>query len=296
MAKKDVTTKVLEDYGDVFADIYNTLVFKENVVGENELSAGPTLSQYKSDDGYRAQERDIIKSWHNKSGLAICSLGAENQTTIDRVMPVRVMSYDAAEYQRQLKHEERLRPVVTIVLNFNERRWEKPKSLLGLMHVPTQIRGLVQDYRIMVYDIAYLDDHVIESFRSDFKVVAKFFKHRRLGTEHIALQDETELKHVGEVLGMLSAFTGDNRYERAYEEHLKERAERGEKIAVCNGIQYWEDLGRKEGREEGREEGRQEGADEQRLVAIRNMIKYNVSKAQILQDYSEEEYERAQEG
>ena len=131
-----------------------------------------------------------------------------------------------------------------------------------------------------------------ESFRSDFKVVAKFFKHRRLGTEHIALQDETELKHVGEVLGMLSAFTGDNRYERAYEEHLKERAERGEKIAVCNGIQYWEDLGRKEGREE----GRQEGADEQRLVAIRNMIKYNVSKAQILQDYSEEEYERAQEG
>ena len=135
-----------------------------------------------------------------------------------------------------------------------------------------------------------------ESFRSDFKVVAKFFKHRRLGTEHIALQDETELKHVGEVLGMLSAFTGDNRYERAYEEHLKERAERGEKIAVCNGIQYWEDLGRKEGREEGREEGRQEGADEQRLVAIRNMIKYNVSKAQILQDYSEEEYERAQEG
>lgn len=251
MAKKDVVSKVLEDYGDVFADIYNTLVFRRNVIREEDLSAGPTASQYKSGDGYRIQDRDIIKSWHNKSGLAICSLGAENQTTIDWTMPVRVMSYDAAEYNRQLKHEEGLRPVATVVLNFNEYRWRKPKTLLELMRVPEELQGLVQDYRITVYDIAYLDDSVIESFRSDFRVVAKFFKHRRLGMEHVALQDDMELEHAEEVLSMLSAFTGDHRYEEVYEKHLKERVEKGEKVAVCNGIQYWEEKGIEKGIKKG---------------------------------------------
>ena len=247
MAEKDVISKVLEDYGDVFADIFNTLVFKRDVIREEELRAGATASQYKSGGGYRMQDRDIIKSWHNKSGLGICSLGAENQTEPERTMPIRVMNYGAAEYKRQLKHRERLRPVATIVLNFSVKRWTKPEALLELMDVPEEIVGLVQDYRITVYDIAFLDDSVIESFQSDFRVVAKFFKHKRLGTEYIALQDDMELKHAEEVLSMLSVFTGDHRYEKVYEEHLKEKAEKGEKIAMCNGIQYWEDKGIEKG-------------------------------------------------
>lgn len=120
--------------------------------------------------------------------------------------------------------------------------------------MPKELWNLAQDYRITVYDIAFLDDSVIERFRSDFRVVAKFFKHRRFGMEHIALQDDMELKHVEAVLGMLSAFTGDNRYENAYEEHLKEKVERGEKIAVCKGIQYWEDKGIEKGIKKGIEQ------------------------------------------
>lgn len=38
----------------------------------------------------------------------------------------------------------------------------------------------------------------------------------------------------------------------------------------------------------------EEGREEERLRAIQNMIRYEISKEQILQDYSEEEYERAQ--
>ena len=43
-----------------------------------------------------------------------------------------------------------------------------------------------------------------------------------------------------------------------------------------------------------RAEGRAEGHDEGRLEAIRNMIKYGISKDIILQDYSEEEYQKAE--
>ena len=52
---------------------------------------------------------------------------------------------------------------------------------------------------------------------------------------------------------------------------------------------------RAEGYDEGHAEGRAEGHDEGRLEAIRNMIKYGVSKEIILQDYSEEEYQKAEQ-
>ena len=38
---------------------------------------------------------------------------------------------------------------------------------------------------------------------------------------------------------------------------------------------------------------REEGQKTERVRAIQNMIKYDVSKEKILQDYSEEEYEEA---
>lgn len=63
MAEKDVNSKVLEDYGDVFADIYNTLVFGKDVLRETDLRGGPTVSQYKSGGGYRAQDRRDFWSW-----------------------------------------------------------------------------------------------------------------------------------------------------------------------------------------------------------------------------------------
>jgi len=47
------------------------------------------------------------------------------------------------------------------------------------------------------------------------------------------------------------------------------------------------------GEAKGRVEGRAEGRKAERIEAIQNMIKYDVSKEKILQDYSEEEYNEA---
>lgn len=44
MGKPDQHEKRLEEYNDVFADIYNTLVFKDDVLDEDKLMAGPTES------------------------------------------------------------------------------------------------------------------------------------------------------------------------------------------------------------------------------------------------------------
>ena len=44
------------------------------------------------------------------------------------------------------------------------------------MNIPDEFKSYVQDYKVMVFDIAFLEDEVIERFTSDFKLIAKFFQ------------------------------------------------------------------------------------------------------------------------
>ncbi len=53
------------------------------------------------------------------------------------------------------------------------------------------------------------------------------------------------------------------------------------------------ELGEAKGRAAGLIQGQVEGRKAERIEAIQNMIKYDVSKEKILQDYSEEEYNEA---
>lgn len=63
MAQKDMTQKKLEDYVDVFADIFNILLIRcpENDIIPDKLFPGPTESIYKADNLNREQRRDTYK-------------------------------------------------------------------------------------------------------------------------------------------------------------------------------------------------------------------------------------------
>lgn len=249
MSEKDKAEKVLEDYNDVFADIYNTLLFEELFLEEDKLEYGSIESIYKAEQGeLHEQRRDVLKTYRDAVGLVICSLGMENQSMIDQYMPVRVMGYDYAAYRNLLKNEKTLTPVITIVLNFSDKRWDGPKSLHELLNLTEEMKDYVQDYKIVVYDIAFLEDEVIENFRSDFKVIAKFFKKKRLGLLSEVMEDnEVALKHVEATLDLLKVFTNDNRYAEVYTNELKERVEKGEGITMCNVLDYYEQRGIEQG-------------------------------------------------
>ena len=99
--EKDIIEKKLAEYKDVFADIINGLLFHgENVVLPDELEDKGTISQYKADDSkVHQQERDVCKRWN---GADIAVFGFENQSTIDKNMPARIIGYDGASYRAQL--------------------------------------------------------------------------------------------------------------------------------------------------------------------------------------------------
>ena len=97
-------------------------------------------------------------------------------------MPIRVMHYDASGYHKQMKEKAAsVYPVITIVLNLTEKRWTAPKSVHELVTMNEKMKQYVQDYQIKVFDIAYLPDKIIESFKSDFKEIAYFLKRKRQG-------------------------------------------------------------------------------------------------------------------
>ena len=115
---RDMTEKHLEAYNDVFADIVNVLLFGgRRRIDPGDLRDTKARSLYKADGKLREQERDVSKLWVSE-GVVISLIGFENQTEVDRDMPLRVFGYEGADYRSQLSVKGRRHPVVTLVLYF----------------------------------------------------------------------------------------------------------------------------------------------------------------------------------
>ena len=217
MGEKDITEKHLEAWNDVFADIVNVLLFKgKRLIKENDLESDTKDSMFKADGKIHEQERDVSKFWKNGE-IRISILGFENQTVPDKDMPLRVISYDGASYKQQLLDEKTKQryAVTTIVLYFGTKeKWSTPKNLLGCFKVPDELKPFVNDYKINVFNIAWLSNKVIDMFQSDFKIVAKYFQTVRLKKDYKGSNEE--IRHVDALLKMLSALTGDKSYEEVY--------------------------------------------------------------------------------
>ena len=187
MAEKDITEKNLEALNDVFADIVNVLLFKgEQVITEKDLEADTTKSMFKADGKIHEQERDVSKFWKNGE-IRISILGIENQTAQDSDMPLRVISYDGASYKQQLldKNQKKRYPVATLVLYFGtEEKWSKAKHLYDCFEIPEKLKPFVNDYKINVFNIAFLSPKTISMFKSDFKIIAEYFRTKRLNQKY----------------------------------------------------------------------------------------------------------------
>ena len=270
MNGKDITQKMLERYNDVFADIVNVLLFNgKRIVDEDALIDTPVDSALKIDGEIHSQDRDVAKYWKN-SQINIALFGLENQTVPDKLMPMRVIGYDGAEYKKQVLEENRYKkkyPVITLVLYMGyDRNWKYSNSLLDLLEVDENLKPYVNDYKINVFEIAFLDREKIELFKSDFRMLADYLYQMR--TTNSYKGDESNIKHVDEILMLMSAMSGfknvENIIKVAHERKVSNMKGFFE-LAEEKGLEKGFELGRTEGREEGREEGlqlgRTEGAD-----------------------------------
>lgn len=247
MVEKDLVEKKLEAYADVFADIFNVLLFQNEIIKQEQLLDGPTESVYKTESNdLKGQYRDILKYYKN-AGISIASFGIENQSSIDVDMPIRVLGYDYAAYRYQIMNGSERFPVVTIVLNFSNEKWSAPPNLKGLLEIPRELEPFVQDYHIYVFDIAHLEEKVIEQFKSTFKHVAHFFSNKE--KENYQPLDE-EIEHLEAFLDLLKVFTKDNNYNEIKAE-LVEQRQKGERITMCSVVEKFTTKGIEQGIEQG---------------------------------------------
>ncbi|MFG6320601.1 MAG: Rpn family recombination-promoting nuclease/putative transposase [Lachnospiraceae bacterium] len=177
MGTKDITEKILADYNDVLADIVNGVLFDgRQVVSEHDLVNVKDRSQYKFNNEIHEQERNAAKRWI-PGGVCFALVGLEHETDTEPYMPMRVIGYDGASYRGQLTKTEKDKPkypVITIVLHFGTKRWNKPVRLFECLNISEELMPYVNDYRINLVEVAFLDDK-LDNFHSDFRMIAEYF-------------------------------------------------------------------------------------------------------------------------
>ena len=245
LGEKDIGEKILADYNDVFADVMNVLLFHgRQVVSPDDLENIKDKSQYKVDGRLHEQERDVAK--YVRSGkLTVVMAGFEHQTEPEEFMPLRVIGYDGAAYRAQLLNKQRKRvcPVVTLVLYFGDKKWPFSPHLTDALDISEAYQPYVSDYRINLFQIAFLSEEQVRQFQSDFRYVADYFVQRRLyGAKNYKPKPET-IRHVDAVLKLMSVLTGDRLFEKSIPV-LSEKEKKGG-VTMCDVLEYVESEGAK---------------------------------------------------
>jgi hypothetical protein len=220
MAEKDTTEKILEAHNDVFSDIMNVYLYEgKRLIKEDELEAVGVTTGYVFEDALRAQERDVCKHW-KKENVQLALFGIENQSDIDRDMPLRIIGYDGAAYRgqlavdtkqnRHLNRNHRVRyPVVSVVIYYGQNRWNRPLGLKDVLRVPEGLENFDSDYKINVMDLRRLRRETVDQFQSDFWFVADYFwQLENTGEYH---GNNLGFKHVEEVMNLFRFTLKDER-------------------------------------------------------------------------------------
>lgn len=271
MAEKDISEKQLEEYEDVFADIVNVLLFDgEQVIKPEELTNAPTFSAYRDrkNKKLRELERDAAKFW-SVSNIRIAYIGLENQTNVFKYMPLRIIGYDGTIYRNALnkfEDEEReeikgdIFPVVTLVLYFGyENHWTQPLTLKKCFDIPEKLAPYVNDYKMNLFEIAWLDDEKISKFQSDFRLVAEYFSQMRKNKKWQPMPQK--VRHVQELMDLFAALTEDKKFF----EILKIMG--GNSMRPISGLDVIE--------QQGFEKGKRDGIAEEKFAVVKTMLEEN---------------------
>ena len=212
MSDKDSITKEYMKQPDRFADLFNGFCFGgEEKLRPDELKDMDTTSivlPYGSDGAALPEQkaRDVLKLALKTDGkAAYCILGVENQTEVHTAMPIRNMLYDAmtlteqvvatakshkaahnhgndkAEFLSGFHRDDKVLPVITLVVYWGADEWEAPVTLREMYPegVDENILKYATDYKMNLISPAKMTDQQLDVFRSDLKAVLKFIKHSR---------------------------------------------------------------------------------------------------------------------
>ena len=190
MGNKDIVSGDYMADNEHFADAFNYFIYDgEKVIKPENLSAAEAVKTAivnKLDKIITTKKtRDVIKTLNVKQGdnITYVLLGIENQSEIHYAMAVRNLLYDALNYADQVSETEkelrktgkktgdaeflsgftkdsRIYPVITLVINWSDKRWDGPRKLSDMFEkTDSRILKFVNDYELKI-----IDPHDIKDF------------------------------------------------------------------------------------------------------------------------------------
>ena len=190
-----------------FADVFNYAVYGgKQVIQKDELSpmdstAVVTPFGQRGATGMQ-RHRDGLKLWQTMrdTRAVYAVMGLENQTKVHYAMPVRNMLYDAMSFAGQVSSsksehaatvkrteaeflsgfgkEDKLLPVVTLVIHFGTERWDGPLSLHDMLaEHDEELLKLVPDYKVNIVEPSAMEEDEFHKFRTELGLVLGYIKH-----------------------------------------------------------------------------------------------------------------------
>jgi hypothetical protein len=299
----------------IFADAFNYLIYGgRQIIAPEKLHPLDTTIiglPYGADGaGMPVQKfRDELKylTAMEDDSAAYILLGIENQTNVNYAMPIKDMVYDALQYAAQVEKaakshrkaantekkpttgeyltgfykEDRLLPVITLVVYFGAEEWDAPMSLHDMLSVDNpEILSLVPDYRINLIAPAEMSNEEIDKFKTNLREVMLFIKYSKdknklnellTGDEKFKSMDRNAAEVINTVTGSgLKLKDKEDTIDmcKAIEDMMNDSRSAGRSEGHSEGLAE----GRIEGRNQGRSEGLVEGCNEANIETAKILL------------------------
>ena len=286
MGVKDTATIKMMRQNRFFADAFNFFIYGgRQVIQPSALREIDTRELDMPYGGAQGAEipvqktRDVIKAVAMMdSNRAYLLLAQELQSDVHYAMPVKNMISDALQYAKQVekaaashkeakdyksgaeylsgfRKDDRLLPVVTLVIQFNDMSWDGPMSLHEMFgEQDEEILRLVPDYNINLISPKAMPDSDFTKFQSTLGEVLSFIKYRKDPDKLQEMLDKRPGFHsMGrDEVDVLNACVNAGLVMEESEVSLD----------VCEAIQIMKDRSMKQGIEQGIEQGEMQARKE----------------------------------
>ena len=207
MGKIDqITNEYMKDKSR-FSDVFNYFMYggRQVLLPEHlhELSTVEQVFPYGKDGKTHEVQRfrDVLKNacvMTDEQERTYVLLGIENQSYIHYAAPVKDMLYDAMNYARQAERiasvhrkrkdsttsseflsgfnkDDRLRPIITLMIYWSDKEWDGKLSLHEIIDFPDEkIKSFIPDYWVNLLSPSRIDDFA--KFRTEISEVFQFIK------------------------------------------------------------------------------------------------------------------------
>ena len=294
----DICDKKFFSDDERYADLINGLICQGRpVVRKEDLQDLDTQTGIWNDPAIRKSKsrrrvklRDLVKK--ASFGVNFLVIGIENQQTIDYSLPLRCMTYETGEYERQaaiirravqntgpkrnpgeylysFSKESRLHPSIIIVLYYGELPWDGSVDLHGMIDfsgIPEEFHPLIQNYRIHLVDVRHLQD--TDVFKTDIRQVFDFIRYSDDKTYLKELLNTSEYQMLDkDAYEMIATHTS---MPTLLESRMMQT--KGGKINMCKAMDIWLAEREAKGLSQGLSQGLAQGSDETSYKMLMKVI------------------------